>query len=255
MSFPQVKEALREPTRPLVEPVPELNGTKRPTILDVPAFQEVPELGMKGTNIHPPQLVEDLDSDNLRRKRGELVQPKPQYSIQTLAEQIKQGIHPEIGGRKVGFVPFKPPPKEGEKKAPWTEIIPLPRTPGADLYLPVAEGLVVTQMMAWKVPGTSEEGNELIEIYFLEWEKKYGVYTLIVDAETGQMYIFKNNQLQQINKRCSTKPIVGEEIMSVTPSAGLGFGTLIVDTPGSSAFRKATPPPAESTRKLKGEGV
>ena len=43
--------------------------------------------------------------------------------------------------------------------------------------------------------------------------------------------------------------------MSVTPSAGLGFGTLIVETPGSSAFRKATPPPVESTRKLKGEGV
>ena len=43
--------------------------------------------------------------------------------------------------------------------------------------------------------------------------------------------------------------------MSVTPLAGLGFGTLIVETLGSSAFRKATPPPAESTRKLKGEGV
>ena len=70
MSFPQVKEALQEPTRPPVEPVPELNGTKRPTILDVSAFLEVPELGIKGTNIHPPQLVENLDSDNLRRKRG-----------------------------------------------------------------------------------------------------------------------------------------------------------------------------------------
>ena len=184
-----------------------------------------------------------------------MVQPKPQYSIQTLTELIKQGIHPEIGGWKVGFVPFKPPPKEGEKKAPRTEIIPLPQTPGADLYLPVAEGLVVTRMMAWKVPGTSEEGNELIEIYFPEWEKKYGVNTFTVDAKTGQMYIFKNNKLQQINERCSTKPIVGEEIMSVTPSAGLGFGTLIVETPGSSAFRKATPPPAESTRKLKGKGV
>ena len=45
------------------------------------------------------------------------------------------------------------------------------------------------------------------------------------------------------------------EIISVTHSAGLGFGTLIVETPGSSAFRKATPPPVESTRKLKGEGV
>ena len=43
--------------------------------------------------------------------------------------------------------------------------------------------------------------------------------------------------------------------MSVTPSAGLGFGTLIVETLGSSAFRKVTPPPAESTRKLKVEGV
>ena len=151
MNFPQVKEALLEPIRPPVEPAPELNGTKRPTILDVPAFQEVPELGIKGTNIHPPQLVEILDSDNMKRKRGELVQPKPQYSIQTLAEQIKQGVHLEIGGRKVGFVPFKPPPKEGERKAPGMEIVPLPWTPGADLYLPVAEGLAITQMMAWKV--------------------------------------------------------------------------------------------------------
>ena len=47
MSFPQVKEALREPTRPPVESAPELNGMKRLTILDVPAFQEVPELGIK----------------------------------------------------------------------------------------------------------------------------------------------------------------------------------------------------------------
>ena len=184
MSFPKVKEALQEPTRPPVEPAPELDGTKRPTILDVPALQEVPELGIKGTNIHPPQLVENLDSDNLRRKRGEFIQPKPQYSIQTLAEQIKQGVHPETGGGgKVEFVPFKPLPKEGEKKAPGTEIVPLPRTPGADLYLPVTEGLAVTQMMTWKVPGTSEEGNELIEIYFPEWEKKYRVNTFTVDIK------------------------------------------------------------------------
>ena len=106
-------------------------------------------------------------------------------------------------------------------------------------------------MMAWKVPGISEEGNELIEIYFPEWEKRYGVNTFTVDTKSGQMYILKNNKLQRINERCSTKPIVGEEIMSVTPSAGLGFGTLIVETPGSSAFKKATPPPVESTRKLK----
>ena len=161
----------------------------------------------------------------------------------------------KLGGQKVGFVPFKPPPKEGVKKAPGTEIVPQPQTPGADLYLPVAEGLAVTQMIAWKVPGVSEGGNELIEIYFPEWEKKYGVNTFTVDAKMGQMYIFKNNKLQQIDECCSTKPIVGEEIMSVKPSAGLGFGTLIVVTLGSSAFRKATPPPAESTRKLKGEGV
>ena len=77
MSFPKVKEALWEPTRPPVEPAPELNGTKRPTILDVPAFQEVPELGVKGTNIHPPHVVENLDDEKLRRKRGELIQPKP----------------------------------------------------------------------------------------------------------------------------------------------------------------------------------
>ena len=188
MSFPLVKEALLEPSRPHVEPASELNGIKSPTILDVPAFQEVPELGIKGTNIHPAELVENLDDDNLRRRRGELVQPKPQYSIQTLAEQIKQGVHPEIGGRKVGFVPFKPPPKEGVRKAPRTEKVPLPWNPGADLYLSVAEGLAVTQMMAWKVPGLSEEGNELIEIYFPEWEKKYGVNTFTVDAKTGQMY-------------------------------------------------------------------
>ena len=43
--------------------------------------------------------------------------------------------------------------------------------------------------------------------------------------------------------------------MSVTPSARLGFGTLIVETLGSSAFKKATPPPVKSTRKLKAEGV
>ena len=126
MSFPEVKEALREPTRPPIEPAPEVNGVKKPTILEVPAFQEAQELGVKGTNIHPPQLVENLDDENLRRKRGELVHLKPQYSIQTLAEQIKQGVHPEVGGCKVGFIPFKPPPKRGEKEVLGTEILPLP---------------------------------------------------------------------------------------------------------------------------------
>ena len=66
-------------------------------------------------------------------------------------------------------------------------------------------------MMAWKVPGVSNEGNELIEIYFPEWEKKYGVNTFTVDAKTGQMYIFKYNKLQHIEERCSTKPTVGKE--------------------------------------------
>ena len=99
-----------------------------------------------------------------------MVQPKPQYSIQTLAEQIKQGVHPEIRGQKVGFIPFKPPPKEGVKKVPGTEIVPLPRTPGADLYLPVAEGLAVTQMMAWKIPGTSEEGMNSLK--YISWSGK-----------------------------------------------------------------------------------
>ena len=110
-------------------------------------------------------------------------------------------------------------------------------------------------MMAWKVPGVSEDGNELIEIYFPEWEEKYGVKTFTVDMKTGQMYIFKNNKLQRIEECCSTKPIVGQEIMSITPSTGLGFGKLIVETPGSLSFKRTTPPPAESTRKLKGEGV
>ena len=72
----------------------------------------------------------------------------------------------------------------------------MPQASGADLYLPVAEGLVVTQMMAWKVPGISEEGNELIKIYFPEWEKRYGVNTFTVDTKMGQMYIFKNDKLQ-----------------------------------------------------------
>ena len=36
---------------------------------------------------------------------------------------MKQGIRPEIGGQKVGFVPFKPPPK---KETSGAEPLPLP---------------------------------------------------------------------------------------------------------------------------------
>ena len=54
LSFPEVKEALREPMRPSIEAAPDVNGAKKPTILEVLAFQEILELGNKGTNIHPP---------------------------------------------------------------------------------------------------------------------------------------------------------------------------------------------------------
>ena len=76
-----------------------------------------------------------------------------------------------------------------------------------------------------EVPGVSKDGNELIEIYFPEWEDRYGVNTFTVDVITGQMYIYKNNKLQKIEERCSTKPIVGKEIMPITPSAGLGLAS------------------------------
>ena len=53
-------------------------------------------------------------------------------------------------------------------------------------------------------------------------------------------------ELREIPEGCSFKPLVGGVVMSTTPQAGLGMGTIMVGTPGS---KSDTPPPAESTRK------
>ena len=93
-------------------------------ILNVPEYQEEIEIGEKGFSIHPPKLVEGPSDEGLRDRAGELKYPLPQYSIYSLPDQIRRGEQPRLGGKPVGFVPYK---------GPTTVTGGSPRNPGFDL--------------------------------------------------------------------------------------------------------------------------
>ena len=142
----------------------------RSQIVDVPEYQEQMEIGSGGVQVHPPKLVKGLPDDGLRNKMGELLQPQPKLSIYTLAEQLRQGIQPRIGGKPIGFVPY-PGDTEHNREAG--------HTPGYDLYLPIGGGLTVMQMMAWQMPTPSPEGNEMVGVMIELWQE-YGIWNSLV---------------------------------------------------------------------------
>ena len=159
------KETLMQPTWLSIESTAEVDGTRKKTILEVPKFQETAEIGSSKVGIHPPQLSGGMEDEGLWQKPIDWLQPKAKYSIYTLLKQIKHGVQPEIGGRKVGFVGHDREPDEPPRQE-WAL-----RTPGADLYLKLGGGLALTQMPAWKMPGRSPEGNEMVEVYIPEWSQ------------------------------------------------------------------------------------
>ena len=211
-------------------------------ILNVPEYQEEIEIGEKGFSIHPPKLVEGPSDEGLRERTGELKYPLPQYSIYSLPDQIRRGEQPRLGGKPVGFVPYK---------GPTTVTGGSPRNPGFDLYLPIGGGMAITQMTAWLVPDKSPEGHSMVQVMLDLWKAKYGTSFFNIDTVTGQVYVSKDGKITAIPEKCSFKPIVGTEIMSTTPIRGLGMGKLVVETPESPLGQFGTPPAAESTKKPK----
>ena len=211
-------------------------------ILNVPEYQEEIEIGKKGFNIHPPKLVEGPSDEGLRDRAGELKYPLPQYSIYSLPDQIRRGEQPRLGGKPVGFVPYK---------GPTTGTGGSPRNPGSDLYLPIGGGMAITQMSAWLVLDKSPEGHSMVQVMLELWKSKYGTSFFNIDTVTGQVYMVKDNEITPIPEKCSFKPIVGTEIMSTTPIRGLGMGKLVVETPESPIEQFGTLPAAESTKKPK----
>ena len=211
-------------------------------ILNVPEYQEEIEIGEKGFNIHPPKLVEGPSDEGLRERAGELKYLLPQYSIYALPDQIRRGEQPMLGGKPVGFVPYK---------GPTTVTGGSPRNPGFDLYLPIGGGMAITQMTAWLVPDRSPEGHSMVQIMLELWKSKYGTTFFNIDTVTGQVYMMKDNEITAIPEKCSFKPIVGTEIMSTTPIRGLGMGKLVVETPETPLEQFGTLPAAESTKKPK----
>ena len=210
-------------------------------ILNVPEYQEEVEIGEKGSSIHPPKLVEGPSDEGLRERTGELKYPLPQYSIYSLPDQIRRGEQPRLGGKPIGFVPYKGPTSVTGGS---------PRNPGFDLYLPIGGGMAITQMSAWYVPDKSPEGHSMVQVMLDLWKTKYGTSFYDIDTVTGQVYIIKNGKITAIPEKCSFKPIVGTEIMSTTPIRSLGMGKLVVETPQSPLGQPGTPPAAESTKKL-----
>ena len=210
-------------------------------ILNVPEYQEEIEIGEKGSSIHPPKLVEGPSDEGLRERTGELKYPLPQYSIYALPDQIRRGEQPRLGGKPIGFVPYK---------GPTTVTGGSPRNPGFDLYLPIGGGMAITQMSAWYVPDKSPEGHSMVQVMLDLWNTKYGTSFYNIDTVTGQVYITKDGKITAIPEKCSFKPIVGTEIMSTTPIRGLGMGKLVVETPESPLGQLGMPPAAESTKKV-----
>ena len=211
-------------------------------ILNVPEYQEEIEIGERGFSIHPPKLVEGPSDEGLRERAGELKYPLPQYSIYSLPDQIRRGEQPRLGGKPVGFVPYK---------GPTTVTGGSPRNPGFDLYLPIGGGMAITQMTAWLVPDNSPEGHSMVQVMLDLWKAKYGTSFFNIDTVTGQVYVNKDGKITAIPEKCSFKPIVGTEIISTTPIRGLGVGKLVVETPESPLGQFGTPPAAESTKKPK----
>ena len=209
-------------------------------IFNVPEYQEEIEIGEKGFSIHPPKLVEGPSDEGLRERAGELKFPLPQYSIYTLPDQIRRGEQPRLGGKPVGFVPYK---------GPTTVTGGSPRNPGFDLYLPIGGGMAITQMTAWLVPDKSLEGHSMVQVMLELWKSKYGTSFFNIDTVTGQVYMMKDDEIIPIPEKCSFKPIVGTEIMSTTPIRGLGMGKLVVETPETPLEQFGMLPAAESTKK------
>ncbi|MCG8625544.1 MAG: hypothetical protein MJE68_26540, partial [Proteobacteria bacterium] len=168
---------------------PRVPTAGRDTILQVPEYKEPKEIGESRDEVHPPQLVVGPQDTNLRRKAMDLAQPQPKYPLYTLPDQIKRGIQPQVGGRTVGFVPYVKPP-EGQEPIP-----PRTGTPGADLYLPLEEGVALTQMVAWKVPMKSPGGNPMIEMFLDRWQDKYGTNIFFIDEVTGEIYVKRDGAL------------------------------------------------------------
>ena len=210
-------------------------------ILNVPEYQEEIEIGEKGFSIHPPKLVEGPSDKGLRERTGELKYPLPQYSIYSLPDQIRRGEQPRLGGKLIGFVPYK---------GLTTVTGGSPRNPGFDLYLPIGGGMAIIQMSAWYVPDKSPEGHSMVQVMLDLWKTKYGTSFYNIDTVTGQVYISKDGKITAIPEKCSFKPIVGTEIMSTTPIRGLGMGKLVVETPESPLGQLGMPPAAESTKKV-----
>ena len=210
-------------------------------ILNVPEYQEEVDIGERGSSIHPPKLVEGPSDEGLRERTGELKYPVPQYSIYSLPDQIRRGEQPRLGDKSIGFVPYK---------GPMSVTGGSPRNPGFDLYLPIGDGLAITQMSAWHVPDKSPEGNPVVQVMLDLWKAKYGTSFYDIDTVTGQVYVNRDGKRTAIPEKCSFKPIVGTEIMSTTPIGGLGMGKLIVEMPQSTLGQYGTPPVAKSTKKV-----
>ena len=211
-------------------------------ILNIPEYQEEIEIVEKGFSIHPPKLVEGPSDEGLRERAGEMKYPLPQYSIYSLPDQIRRGEQPRLGGKLVGFVPYK---------GPTTVTGGSHRNPGFDLYLPIGGGMAITQMTAWLVPDKNPEGHSMVQVMLDLWKAKYGTAFFNIDTVTGQVYMKKDNEITVIPEKCSFKPIVGTEIMFTTPIRGLGMGKLVVETPETPLEQFGTPPAAESTKKPK----
>ena len=220
--------------------VSEGGTTMSSKILNVPEYQETIEIGKKGFSIHPPKLVEGPSDEGLRERTGELKYPLPQYSIYSLPDEIRRGEQPRLGGKPIGFVPYK---------GPTTVTGGSPRNPGFDLYLPIGGGMAITQMTAWLVPDKSPEGHSMVQVMLDLWKTKYGTSFFNIDTVTGQVYISKDREMTAIPEKCSFKPIVGTKIMSTTPIRGLGMEKLVVETPESPLGQPGTPPAAEPTKK------
>ena len=110
--------------------------------------------------------------DIFQRPSGQGVHPKtlPHYSTRTMAEEL-------------GYA------TEGESH---------PMEVKMNFHLPLPGQPRLTDVLAWRAPALTEQGNQAIYVQIDEWVNRYGTNIFVVDKITGRMYAEVGGKLHSI---------------------------------------------------------
>ena len=141
-----------------------------PLILNIPPYASHDVRDDESLTLHRSEVVEPPDI--FQRPSWQGVRPKtfPQYSTRTMAEELGCATGGESHPLEVKM----------------NFHLPLPRQPQ------------LTDVLAWRAPALTEQGNQAIYIQIDEWINRYGMNIFVVDKITGRMYTKIESKLHSI---------------------------------------------------------